>query len=187
MSKLLVETNEGVRTLIFNRPETKNAFDAELWGLFRDALNSASDDPDISSVVVTGSSNTFSSGVDLSSMMGDGGAEYEEPFETCIDALINFKKPLIAAVEGAAVGGGATILLHFDAVFIAPNAKIRYPFSDLGLAPEVGSSFLLFHQILHDKLNIPASARASVGIYNTKEDLDQLNESINNCKKIFNL
>ena len=95
MSKLLVETNEGVRTLIFNRPETKNAFDAELWGLFRDALNSASDDPDISSVIVTGSSNTFSSGVDLSSMMGDGGAEYEEPFETCIDALINFKKPLI--------------------------------------------------------------------------------------------
>ena len=74
MSKLLVETIEGVRTLIFNRPETKNAFDAELWGLFRDALNSASDDPDISSVVVTGSSNTFSSGVDLSSMMGDGGA-----------------------------------------------------------------------------------------------------------------
>ena len=53
MSKLLVETNEGVRTLIFNRPETKNAFDAELWGLFRDALNCASDDPDISSVVVT--------------------------------------------------------------------------------------------------------------------------------------
>ena len=147
MSKLLVETYEGVRTLIFNRPETKNAFDAELWGLFRDALNCASDDPDISSVVVTGSSNTFSSGVDLSSMMGDGGADYEEPFETCIDALINFKKPLIGAVEGAAVGGGATILLHFDAVFIAPNAKIKYPFSDLGLAPEVGSSFLLFQSL----------------------------------------
>ena len=147
MSKLLVETNKGVRTLVLNRPETKNAFDAELWGLFRDALNSASDDPDISSVVVTGSSNTFSSGVDLSSMMGDGGADYEEPFETCIDALINFKKPLIGAVEGAAVGGGATILLHFDAVFIAPNAKIKYPFSDLGLAPEVGSSFLLFQSL----------------------------------------
>ena len=75
-------------------------------------VNLASEDPDIYSVIVTGSSNTFSSGVDLSSMMGDGGAEYEEPFETCIDALINFKKPLIGAVEGAAVGGGATILLH---------------------------------------------------------------------------
>ena len=144
MSKLLVETVEGVRTLTFNRPDTRNAFDAELWGLFRDELNSASDDPSIFSVIVTGSSNTFSSGVDLSSMMGDGGNEYEEPFETCIDALINFKKPLIGAVEGAAVGGGATILLHFDAVFISPGAKIKYPFSDLGLAPEVGSSFLLF-------------------------------------------
>ncbi len=151
MSKLLVETNEGVRTLIFNRPETKNAFDAELWGLFRDELNSASDDPSISSVIVTGSSNTFSSGVDLNSMIGEGGGEYEEPFETCIDALINFKKPLIGAVEGAAVGGGATILLHFDSVFISPSAKIKYPFSDLGLVPEVGSSFLLFQSLGYQK------------------------------------
>ena len=80
---------------------------------FRDELNLASEDPDIYSVIVTGSSNTFSSGVDLSSMMGDGGVEYEEPFETCIDALINFKKPLIGAVEGAAVGGGATHFIAF--------------------------------------------------------------------------
>mgnify|MGYP000543838784 FL=1 len=144
MSKLLTETEEGIRTLIFNRPEKKNAFDAELWAMFRDELNLASDDPEVYSVIVTGSANTFSSGVDLNSMMGDGGAEYEEPFETCIDALINFKKPLIGAVEGAAVGGGATILLHFDAVFISPNTKIKYPFSELGLAPEVGSSYLLF-------------------------------------------
>ena len=151
MSKLLVETNEGVRTLVFNRPETKNAFDAELWGLFRDALNTASDDLNISSVIVTGSSNTFSSGVDLSSMTGEGGSEYEEPFETCIDALVNFKKPLIGAVEGAAVGGGATILLHFDAIFISPSAKIKYPFSDLGLAPEVGSSYLLFQSLGYQK------------------------------------
>ena len=147
MSKLLTETEEGIRTLIFNRPEKKNAFDAELWAMFRDELNLASDDPEIYSVIVTGSANTFSSGVDLNSMMGDGGAEYEEPFETCIDALINFKKPLIGAVEGAAVGGGATILLHFDAVFISPNTKIKYPFSELGLAPEVGSSYLLFQAL----------------------------------------
>ena len=73
MSKLLIETNDGVRTLTFNRPETKNAFDAELWGLFRDELNSASDDPSIYSLIVTGSSNTFSSGVDLTSMIGVGG------------------------------------------------------------------------------------------------------------------
>lgn len=147
MSKLLTETEEGIRTLIFNRPEKKNAFDAELWAMFRDELNLASDDPEVYSVIVTGSANTFSSGVDLNSMMGDGGAEYEEPFETCIDALINFKKPLIGAVEGAAVGGGATILLHFDAVFISPNTKIKYPFSELGLAPEVGSSYLLFQAL----------------------------------------
>ena len=147
MSKLLTETEEGIRTLIFNRPEKKNAFDAELWAMFRDELNLASDDPEIYSVIVTGSANTFSSGVDLNSMMGDGGAEYEEPFETCIDALINFKKPLIGAVEGAAVGGGATILLHFDAVFISPNTQIKYPFSELGLAPEVGSSYLLFQAL----------------------------------------
>jgi enoyl-CoA hydratase/carnithine racemase len=151
MSKLLIETAEGVQLLTLNRPETKNAFDAELWSLLRDALNSASDNPEINSVIVTGVNNTFSSGVDLASMVGDGGADYEEPFETCVDALINFTKPLIAAVDGIAIGGGATILLHFDAVFIAPAARIKYPFSDLGLAPEVGSSLLLFESLGYQK------------------------------------
>ena len=59
MSKLLIETAEGVQLLTLNRPETKNAFDAELWSLLRDALNSASDNPEINSVIVTGANNTF--------------------------------------------------------------------------------------------------------------------------------
>lgn len=151
MSKLLIETIDKVQLLTLNRPETKNAFDADLWGLLRDALNSASENSEVHSVIVTGASNTFSSGVDLASMVGDGGVNYEEPFETCVDALINFKKPLIAAVDGTAIGGGATILLHFDAVFISPNAKVKYPFSDLGLAPEVGSSLLLFQSLGYQK------------------------------------
>jgi enoyl-CoA hydratase/carnithine racemase len=151
MSKLLIETNNQVQLLTLNRPETKNAFDAELWGLLGDALNNANDNPEINSVIVTGSDNTFSSGVDLSSMVGEGGVEYEKPFETCIDALMNFTKPLIGAVDGIAIGGGATILLHFDAVFISPKAKFKYPFSDLGLAPEVGSSFLLFQSLGYQK------------------------------------
>lgn len=151
MSKLLIETNKQVQLLTLNRPETKNAFDAELWGLLGDALNKASDNPEVNSVIVTGSDNTFSSGVDLSSMAGEGGAEYEKPFEACIDALMNFTKPLIGAVDGIAIGGGATILLHFDAVFISSKAKLKYPFSDLGLAPEVGSSFLLFQSLGYQK------------------------------------
>ena len=92
MSKLLIETIDKVQLLTLNRPETKNAFDADLWGLLRDALNSASENPEVHSVIVTGASNTFSSGVDLASMVGDGGANYEEPFETCVDALINYQK-----------------------------------------------------------------------------------------------
>ena len=151
MSKLLIETNKQVQLLTLNRPETKNAFDAELWGLLGDALNKASDNPEVNSVIVTGSDNTFSSGVDLSSMVGEGGTEYEKPFEACIDALMNFTKPLIGAVDGIAIGGGATILLHFDAVFISSKAKLKYPFSDLGLAPEVGSSFLLFQSLGYQK------------------------------------
>jgi enoyl-CoA hydratase/carnithine racemase len=151
MSKLLIETNNQVQLFTLNRPETKNAFDAELWALFGDALNHANENPEINSVIVTGSDNTFSSGVDLSSMIGEGGGEYEKPFETCIDALIDFRKPLIGAVDGIAIGGGATILLHFDAVFISSKAKLKYPFSDLGLAPEVGSSFLLFQSLGYQK------------------------------------
>ena len=75
MSKLLIETNNQVQLLMLNRPETKNAFDAELWALFRDALNNASVNPEIHSVIVSGSNNTFSSGVDLASMIGDSGAK----------------------------------------------------------------------------------------------------------------
>ena len=143
MSKLLSDVSDNVQVLTFNRPETKNAFDVELFELLRDSLNSAKDNSDIFSVIVTGSNDTFSSGVDLTSMLGNAGNDYEEPFETCIDALVEFNKPLIASVNGVAVGGGATILLHFDSVFISPSAKIKYPFSDLGLVPEVGSSYLL--------------------------------------------
>mgnify|MGYP001157199575 FL=1 len=151
MSKLLSEVSDNVQVLTFNRPETKNAFDVELFELLRDSLNSAKDNSDIFSVIVTGSNDTFSSGVDLTSMLGNAGNDYEEPFETCIDALVEFNKPLIASVNGVAVGGGATILLHFDSVFISPNAKIKYPFSDLGLVPEVGSSYLLFHLLGYQK------------------------------------
>ena len=90
MSKLLIETIDKVQLLTLNRPETKNAFDADLWGLLRDALNSASDNPEVHSVIVTGASNTFSPGVDLASMVGDGVVIYEDQFETCMYVLVNF-------------------------------------------------------------------------------------------------
>ena len=82
-------------------------------------------------------------------MMSGNGNDYEKPFEGCIDALMNFKKPLIACAEGMAVGGGATILLHFDYVYLSENFRLKYPFTELGLVPEVGSSFLIY-----DKLGI---------------------------------
>ena len=151
MSKLLIESANAVRILKFNRPEKINAFDAELWQLFADGLNDADQDSLIKSVIVTGEGGNFSSGVDLESMVGEGGSDYERPFNNCIDALINFSKPLIAAASGRAVGGGATILLHFDYVFIDEDFKLKYPFAELGLVPELGSSYLLFDQLGYQK------------------------------------
>tara|TARA_B100000029_G_scaffold515716_1_gene624165 strand:- start:9608 stop:10342 length:735 start_codon:yes stop_codon:yes gene_type:complete len=147
MTKLLRKNVHQTLLLTLNRPKKINALDAEIWMLLRDALIEADLNNNIKSVVITGAGGNFSSGVDLESMVGDQGNKYEEPFETCIDALMNFNKPLIAAAEGMAVGGGATILLHFDFIFLDHKFKMKYPFTELGLVPELGSTYLLYNKV----------------------------------------
>ena len=151
MNKLLIEDHNSSKILTLNRPDKINAFDSELWGLLGGTLNAFSDDDAVKTVIVKGAGGNFSSGVDLASMMSGNGNDYEKPFENCIDALMNFKKPLIACAEGMAVGGGATILLHFDYVFLSDNFRLKYPFTELGLVPEVGSSFLIYDKLGYQK------------------------------------
>ena len=147
MSKINTVTADNNLFIYFNRPEKRNALDAESWDLLANALLEADTNDSILTATLKGDQSSFCSGVDIASMLSGDANEYEKPFNKFIQVLREFSKPLLAIVEGPAVGGGATILLHCDAVFMGTAAKIKYPFSELGLVTELGSSALLLNSL----------------------------------------
>ena len=118
MSKINTVTADNNLFICFNRPEKRNALDAESWDLLANALLEADTNNSILTATLKGDQNSFCSGVDIASMLSGDANEYEKPFNKCIQVLREFSKPLLALVEGPAVGGGATILLHCDAIFM---------------------------------------------------------------------
>jgi len=139
------ETRDGVRTLILDRPEARNAFNAQLYRSLKQALDRAADDDAVKVVILTGAGDAFTAGQDLAEMAqpAAGATGGEHPFGACLDRVISFDKPLLAAVNGVGVGLGLTILLHCDVVYIAKGARLRVPFVSLGVVPEAASSYLL--------------------------------------------
>jgi enoyl-CoA hydratase/carnithine racemase len=135
------ETQDFVRTLVFDRPEARNAFDAQQYRLLTGALDRAADDDLVKVVILTGAGEAFTAGQDLAEMAlpAAGATGGEHPFGACLDRVIGFDKPLLAAVNGVGVGLGLTILLHCDVVFIAKGARLRVPFVSLGVVPEAAS------------------------------------------------
>ena len=137
---------DGVLLLTLNRPDRKNAFNDEQWDATAAALRAASEDRRVAVVVLTGAGGNFSSGVDLAAFQGDPAPRadgYESAFHAFVPALFAFNKPLIAAVQGVSVGGGATIPLACDFVYAGESLRMRLPFANLGLVPEIGSSYTL--------------------------------------------
>ena len=144
MSVLLVSDRARVRTLTLNRADALNAFDNELYDATAAALRSAADDPAVAVVVVTGTGRAFCAGTDLVEMaqLNDGTLE-GSGFLGLVDALEEFPKPLICAVNGLGLGIGATILGFADLSFMSSSAKLKCPFTSLGVAPEAASSLLM--------------------------------------------
>jgi enoyl-CoA hydratase/carnithine racemase len=144
---LLIDDTNRVRTLTLNRPEALNAFNEALYDATADALLSAADDPEIAVVVLTGTGRGFSAGTDLAEMQAritdPGFTPGKHGFPGMIDALSAFPKPLICAVNGVGVGIGATILGYADLAFMSSTARLKCPFTSLGVAPEAASSYLL--------------------------------------------
>lgn len=136
-----------VRTLTLNRPDRLNAFTAPSYRLLASLLDDAAADDDVAVVLLTGAGRAFSSGVDLKELATADAAEVGSAFDLLLDALLEFPKPLVAAVHGVAVGIGFTLLLHCDVVLVADDARLRAPFTELGTAPEGGSSWLLAHVV----------------------------------------
>ena len=146
MTLLIADANR-VRTLTFHRPEALNAFNEALYDATTEALRAAAADPDIAVVVITGSGRALSAGQDLTEMQAritdPGFTPGTHGFPGVIDALSEFPKPLICAVNGLAVGLGTTILGFADLAFMSTTARLKCPFTSLGVAPEAASSYLL--------------------------------------------
>ena len=144
---LHVEDENRVRTLTLNRPDALNAFNEALYQATAETLRKAAEDPDVAVVLLTGAGRAFSAGNDLKEMQ----ARITDPamtgegshFTTMIDALSQFPKPLICAVNGVGVGIGTTILGYADLAFMSSTARLKCPFTSLGVAPEAASSYLL--------------------------------------------
>ena len=133
----------------FDRPKRKNALTQEMYRLAAEALAEAESDPAVRAVLFSGAGGVFTSGNDLQDFAQSPPTSPDTPVLRFLQALVGAGKPLVAAVEGPAVGIGTTMLLHCDLVYAAPSARFRLPFVNLGLCPEGASSLLLPRMMGH--------------------------------------
>jgi enoyl-CoA hydratase/carnithine racemase len=142
MSEILSRQEGNILVLSFNRPEKMNALTRSMYAGLAKGLNEAAGDFGIRAVIITSESQHFTAGNDISDFMDNPPTSDSSEVSQFLESLLNFPKPLIAAVKGNAVGVGTTMLLHCDVVVASPAAKFSMPFASLGLVPEAGSSFL---------------------------------------------
>ena len=140
----------GVATIEIARPEKKNALTVAMYQAMTDAIVAAKADPAVRSVLITGQPGIFTSGNDIEDFMtrgtgapGQGSETMDSPVFQFMRALIDCDKPVVAAVTGAAIGIGTTMLLHCDFVYVSDEARLAMPFVALGLVPEFASSLLV--------------------------------------------
>jgi len=147
---ILTHEQDNILTITLNRFDKKNALNSQMYQTLTKVFNHASESDHIRCVVIQGNESCFSAGNDLQDFL-ESAESGDLAALDFIKVLGVFKKPLVAAVAGAAVGIGSTMLLHCDYVVAANNSKFKLPFSQLGLCPEAGSSMLLPLRIGHSK------------------------------------
>ncbi len=140
---LLSAVEQGVRTITLNRPEQRNALTRPMMQVLADALATAEADADTRAILLTANGKAFCAGADLDGLAGEPLTKESDPGHQLLMNAATLAKPLVIAVQGAAVGIGATLTLNADLIYAAPEASFRTAFIDLGLPPEGGASFLL--------------------------------------------
>ena len=152
MSHVESERNGGVLYLAINRPEKKNALTADMYEALASALEQAEADDAVRVILLHGKGDAFTAGNDLEDFLKKPWkGQALPPAVRFIHAVARASKPLIAAVQGLAVGVGTTILLHCDLVYAAEDAKLMMPFINLGIVPEAASTVLLPLAIGHQR------------------------------------
>lgn len=139
--QVIVERLDGVLRLTMDNPTKKNAISREMYLTMRAELDAAAGDHSVRAVLIRGVGGVFSSGNDVNGFNAPPG-EVPAPVQF-VKSLVQFPKPIVAQVEGLAVGIGVTMLLHCDIIYAAEDTKFRMPFVNLGVVPEAGSSYLV--------------------------------------------
>lgn len=151
MSHLTTTLNEGVLHAVINRPERKNSLTATIYQSLCDMLDAARQDPATRVVLVSGAGGVFTAGNDLDDFVENPPRNLDASVFQFMLKLAAFPKPVVAAVEGLAIGIGTTMLLHCDLVYAAQDTRFSLPFVNLGLVPEAGSSLLLARAASHPR------------------------------------
>ena len=165
MSDIIKERSGSILRVQLNRPAKKNAMTMSMYVTLADTLNDAAKDEQVHVVLWHGAGDSFCAGNDVEDFLKNPPGPGESPQARLMNAFINFDKPLIAAVQGAAIGGGTTMLTHCDFVYAGETAKFQMPFINLGLVPEFGSSCSVPIRIGHIRaaelilLGLPFDAR----------------------------
>jgi len=165
MSDIITERSGSILRVQLNRPAKKNAMTMSMYATLADLLNDAAKDEGIRVALWHGAGDSFCAGNDVEDFLKNPPGPGESPQARLMNAFINFDKPLIAAVQGAAIGGGTTMLTHCDFVYAGETAKFQMPFINLGLVPEFGSSCSVPMRIGHLRaaelilLGLPFDAR----------------------------
>ena len=140
MTNIIITVENHILRIQLNRPQKKNALTPAMYDTLREAIERANGDTDIHVITLTGSGDSFCAGNDLNTFLQDPGSDSAARF---IIAIANANTPIVAAVNGVAVGVGVTMLPHCDLVYAAEGAKFNFAFIDLGLLPEAASTYLL--------------------------------------------
>jgi len=149
MSDIVIEHAGGILRVELNRPAQKNAMTAGMYTGLADTLRKAATDEAVRVVLWHGAGDAFCAGNDIGDFLKNPPGPGESPQARLMDVLIGFEKPIVAAVQGAAIGGGTTMLTHCDFVYAGESAKFQMPFINLGLVPEFGSSFSVPARVGH--------------------------------------
>src|SRR6201993_5036070 len=149
MNDIIAERAGNILSIQLNRPAKKNAMTSSMYITMAELLNMAAKDDQIRVVLWHGAGDSFCAGNDVGDFLKNPPGPGESPQARLMKALINFDKPLVAAVHGAAIGGGTTMLTHCDFVYAGESAKFQMPFVNLGVVPEFGSTYSIPASVGH--------------------------------------
>ena len=170
MNDIVTERSGSILRVELNRPAKKNAMTSAMYVALANIFNDAAKDESIRVALWHGAGDSFCAGNDIEDFLKTPPGPGDSPQAQLMNALMDFGKPLVAAVQGAAIGGGTTMLLHCDFVYAGESAKFQMPFVNLAVVPEFGSSYAVPARIGHLRaaelilLGLPFDARRAADL-----------------------